>query len=603
MIELLKASIRDALSENALSLSNTLIPPIGDPELNDHLRQLAKQIDEKSNEIIANASTVLDTFDVAKTPLPPAFDLVHLNELLLDNDDVVSQSVQDWMHDVHDEVAAIEAWEENANTLSLLVMSDFDTRRKTSAVAEDATAKVMLELYNNKLNANALDEHSDDKHGFSTPNPIWDGVYSEQSRITPEVALDIIKQTELKSYLLRRDISAIISENERKTRRHIGVIDAGTMYKNISVNGKVDPTAVFAYNIGAVSQLADMHNDLFAKVMASSAVLNQEDVFYSKLRQLKESFQNPKQLALDVAALEAEEGLTRVEVMTQQIVHSISLNVTFSMQSYMETSHASKDVSAERMNTAEHEYKVAREGHLDHTGASLDTILAYFINLDDIKRIHTSTSRELLEMIEEAAIESNIAQEMIHAEAEIERENEFVSINQIKLLGNAHVEEVIQSIETFFWNLAGCFHHVVSTSTGRQQFVFYIGVVASLVLVLSTIKEMISLACVVVLRLFITPRLVREYGNLRFRMRWLSTAQTKIDWIILPQEVKQRIEQSAKIASFASNRRFPMRNILLYGNPGCGKSVTAKAIAQSISTLPYALMSGADIFPMGESII
>ena len=44
-------------------------------------------------------------------------------------------------------------------------------------------------------------------------------------------------------------------------------------------------------------------------------------------------------------------------------------------------------VSAERMNTAEREYKDAREGHLDHASASLEAVLAYLVSLDDMKSI------------------------------------------------------------------------------------------------------------------------------------------------------------------------------------------------------------------------
>eukprot|EP00985_Skeletonema_marinoi_P023863 scaffold16124_cov141-Skeletonema_marinoi.AAC.5 len=432
MIDLLKASIRDALSENVLSLS---IPftSTGDPELNDHLRQLSTQIHDKSNEIVASISTILDTFDLA-TPLPPASSgLTHLNELLLgDNDEVVSPSVQFdgvvWMQDLSNEVSAIESWEENANNLSLLVMSDFDARRKTSAVEEDAAAEVMLDLYHNELNAIGTyrDEPPNDDNGFPTPDSIWDGVYVEKSRIPLEVSLDIIKNTSLHSYLLRKDNqrNVIISEKERKTRRHIGVIEPGILFQNVSVNGKVDPTAVFSYNIGAVSQLAALHDDLSAKLKASSTFINQDDAFHSKLQQLKESFQNPKQLALDVATLEADEGLTRVELMKHQIVHSVNLNLTLAKQSYMESSHASKDASAERMSTAEREYKAAREGHLDHASASLEAVLAYLASLDDMKSIYSSTSRDLLDMVEESTVESNVTQEVIHAEADIERENE-----------------------------------------------------------------------------------------------------------------------------------------------------------------------------------
>jgi len=315
---------------------------------------------------------------------------------------------------------------------------------------------------------------------------------------------------------------------------------------------------------------------------------------------MKESFQNPKQLALDVVALETEGGLTRVELTKQQILLAVNLNSILDRQSYLEASHALNDVHAERVTIAEREYKAVRESYLDHTGASLDAILAYFTSLDDMKSIYSSLSRELLEMIEETAIESNVAQEMIHAEAEIERENEFVSINQIEEIGHARIQETKEFIENVFWTLARCFHHAVSTSTGRKQFVFYIGLAASLVLVVSTLKEIISLTCAFLLRLCITPRLVREYGNLRFRMRRSSEAQTQTNSIILPTKIKARIEQASKTASFARKRRLPLRNILLHGKPGCGKSVTAKAIAQSIPNLPYALMSGSDIFPLGN---
>lgn len=599
MTELLKASIRDALSENSPSLNNVLVPSTGELELNDHLRNLSKQIHHKSNGIIANISTILDTFELDSS-LPPASYEFALSELLLDdNDTVISPTVlfdgAGWMRDLSNEVAAVASWEENASNLSLLVMSDFDARRKESVVEE-----VMIDIYSNEEN---VDQSRCNEYDFPSPDPIWDGVYTDRSRIPPEVSFDVIKNTPLQSYLLRRDNqrNVIISEKERKTRRHIGVIDAGEAFDNFSVNGKVDPTAVFAYNIGAVSHLAALHDELSAKLKASSSFLHQNDTFHAKLRQLKNSFQNPKQLALDVAALEAEEGLTRIELMKHQMLHSVSLNLTLSRHSYMETSHASKDAHAERLNSAERVYKAARDEYLDYADASLDAVLFYFASLDDMQSIYNSMARELLEMIEEAGIESNVAQEVIHAEAEIERENEIVSINQIEVRGRALCEETKEFIEKVFWNLAECFHHAVSTSAGRQQFMFYICVAASLVLALSTVREIISLASAVLLRMFITPRLVREYGNLRFGMRWSNKPQTNMDSIVLPSSIKARIEQASKTASFARNRQLPLRNILLHGKTGCGKSVTAKAIAQSIPNLPYAICSGSDVFPLGKS--
>ncbi len=601
MTKLLKASIRDALSENSLSLNNVLVPSTEELELNDHLRHLSKQIHDKTNAIIASISAILDTSELDSS-LPPASFEFALSELLLDdNDEVISPSVlldgavSVWMRDLSHEVAAMESWEENANNLTLLVMSDFDARHKAINVGE-----VMIDMYSNGGN---FDHPRYDEYDFPSPDPVWDGVYTDRSHISPEVSYDIIKNTPLQSYLLRRDSqrNVIISEKEQKTRFHIGVIDAGEAFENVSVNDRVDPAPVFAYNIGAVSHLAALHDELSAKLKASSSFLDQNDTFHAKLRQLKNSFQNPKQLALDVAALEAEEGLTRIQLMNHQMMHSINVNLALARQSFMETSHASKDAHAERLNIAERAYKAAREEYLDYAGASLDAVLFYFASLDDMQSIYNSMARELLEMIEEAGIESNVAQEVIHAEAEIERENEFVSINQIEVRGHALIQEAKEFIENVFQNLAGCFHHVVSTSAGRQQFMFYICVTASFVLALSTVKEIISLTSAVLFRLLITPRLVREYGNLRFGMRWSSKAQTHMDSIVLPNSIKARIEQASKTASFARNMQLPLRNMLLHGNTGCGKSVTAKAIAQSIPNLPYAICSGADVFPLGKS--
>jgi hypothetical protein len=604
MIDLLKSSIQDALSENSSPLRNAVIPFTGESELNDHLRHLSEQINGKLEIVANNISTILETFDLASSLPPESLDLAPLNDLLLDdNDDTISPSVEidamALMQSLLNELTAIETWEENANNLSFLVMSDFDARRNTSHVEQDAVREVMLDLYNNSAQSPGNDDD------FPSPDLSWDGVYFEATRIPHEVSLNIIKNAPLKSYLLQKDIqrNVIISEKEQKTRRHIGVIDAEELFQNVSVNDKVDPTAVFSYNIGAVSKLAALHDELVVKLKIIWSFLNRDDTFHSKLQHLKASFHNPKQLALEVVALETEEGLARVELMKQQIVHSVNLDLTLNRQSYLEGAHVVKDLHAERMNIAEREYKATRESYLDHTGASLDAVLAYFASLDDMKSIYSSLSRELHEMVEEAVIESNVAQEVIHAEAEIERDNEFVSINQIEQIGHARIQETKEFIENVFWNLAGCFHHAVSTSTGRQQFMFCIGVSASLVLALTTLKEIVSLACAVLLRLFITPRLVREYGNVRFGTRRSRKDRTPMNSIILPTAIKARIEQASKTASFARNRRLPLRNILLHGNPGCGKSVTAKAIAQSIPNLPYALMSGSDVFPLGESHI
>jgi small basic protein len=165
------------------------------------------------------------------------------------------------------------------------------------------------------------------------------------------------------------------------------------------------------------------------------------------------------------------------------------------------------------------------------------------------------------------------------------------SLEQIKVIGNALTQEVIQAIESIFWHLKGCMHHLVSTEEGRHQFLFYIVAAASLVFVTSTLKEGISLTCLFLLRVFTAPRLVREYGNLRMRPRWFAPNDN--EEIVLPHEIKDRINVIVRVSAAASARGFPMRSILIHGKPGCGKSVVAKRLAESTG-LPYAMMSGGD---------
>lgn len=211
-----------------------------------------------------------------------------------------------------------------------------------------------------------------------------------------------------------------------------------------------------------------------------------------------------------------------------------------------------------------------------------------FILLTSFFYIH----RELQELKETARIESRVAREEINAEAEVERENEATSLEQIKLVGNALTQEIVQAVENIFWHLAGSLHHIVCTDEGRHQFLFYSVALASLVFVASTLKEGISLVCLFILRLFTAPRLVREYGNLRMRSTWWRYPR-EAEIVVLPDEIKDRMNVIVEVASAANLRGFPMRSILIYGQPGCGKSMVAKQLAKSTG-LPYAMMSGGD---------
>jgi hypothetical protein len=208
--------------------------------------------------------------------------------------------------------------------------------------------------------------------------------------------------------------------------------------------------------------------------------------------------------------------------------------------------------------------------------------------------------REFAKIHAEARSESRIATEEVHAEAAVERENEASSLERIQLVGKARLNEIIAACELFFRHLSEFLQHIV-TPLGREQFMFYVGAVAVLVFTVMTLKEMITLGCVCILRFVTAPRLVREYGNLNSQLNnWFPHQARETSEIVLPTNIKERIDIVVKVASVASKRQLPLRSVLIYGEPGSGKSMVAKEIAHSIPDLPFAIMTGADIYPMGE---
>lgn len=201
-------------------------------------------------------------------------------------------------------------------------------------------------------------------------------------------------------------------------------------------------------------------------------------------------------------------------------------------------------------------------------------------------------------MVDAGEIESRVEVETIHAEYSVERENEHFALKQIDIMGKLRLEEIVSSIEAVFYHMADCFRHIL-TEDGRRQFSFYCLAVAVVVFLTLTTREMISLGSAVALRFFTSPRLVRQFGNLSASYQIRSAAGSLPASIVLQPDLRDRVEKIIRVSAYASKRRFPLRNILIFGRAGTGKSVLAEAIANA-STLPFALMSGADLAPLGS---
>lgn len=318
------------------------------------------------------------------------------------------------MQGIEHEVSVIEAWEIEAEKLSFIAIAAFQNLKSdTSNVMENSAEEAMTLL---KTKAGDMfdeieTEHEQRKSAISKRHKIhsdtnkilldeqtWkSGGFEVEEIIHPSIALETIKSLPLKTYKLRddkqRDLG--VSKGERRTRYHVGVIDQGDH------NAIVDPSAIFSYNIGAVSQLATALERISSMLSASmtffqnQASLNDTVSTVKAQTELKGdySFKSPSQLASEVAALETEAALTRIIRHAQSVAASIRVNLINSRLASQLRSHASKSLSSERSSVVESDAIFEREVYADVSGSYLDRLLIYFEVLSEIKAVWTATER------------------------------------------------------------------------------------------------------------------------------------------------------------------------------------------------------------------
>ncbi len=200
-------------------------------------------------------------------------------------------------------------------------------------------------------------------------------------------------------------------------------------------------------------------------------------------------------------------------------------------------------------------------------------------------------------IIKSGRVEAANERARIQAEASEERKQEKFSLEKIKVMGEEAKANLLQMIETIFNHLIQGLGYIISEEDGRKQALMFGGSTTLLVFSLSIAKEVISLLFLFLLRSLSMPRLVRQWGC--GRRANSSSSNERVNEVKFPPKEKKRIEELCNIIKLGRERNAPLRNILLHGKAGTGKSLTARAIAE-YSQLPYAILSGSDIAPLGS---
>lgn len=113
------------------------------------------------------------------------------------------------------------------------------------------------------------------------------------------------------------------------------------------------------------------------------------------------------------------------------------------------------------------------------------------------------------------------------------------------------------------------------------------------------IRELSGLVFILVRKSLMTPKLVREYGK-PIPHRHEKSLIFRRENIVLTEDIEERLNRICSGIALARARGAPLSHVLIYGKPGTGKSAVARALGKGITGLPYALMSGSDLAPLGK---
>lgn len=331
-----------------------------------------------------------------------AFDIIHLTCRFSQFDE------PNWLQDIEKEVATINSWQAEAEKLAVIAIEAFRALKEYTTDVREETK--LATLANLMVNSSAIyDDLMTQHHSAlsqhipnSDESPLlqietWSKVgFEVENTIESEAALAKIVSLPLKTYKLKDDKQQYfaVSRTTRRTRYHTGVI-----YENDEASEKLDPPAIFSFNIGAVAHIANSMGELSSKLSTTSAFLHHYtsiDKTIVKLKSItKDStlFKTPALIASEVAALETEAALKRVTQLCHALMQSTKINLLRARLVSRLTVLSTNDLASEKLTRIERAVVSARETNSEEANAGLDTVLVFVNAIEDIKTIWNSTMR------------------------------------------------------------------------------------------------------------------------------------------------------------------------------------------------------------------
>ncbi|KAJ1610282.1 AAA domain-containing protein [Cryptosporidium canis] len=248
-----------------------------------------------------------------------------------------------------------------------------------------------------------------------------------------------------------------------------------------------------------------------------------------------------------------------------------------------------------------------------------------FLEQEEIRK---KNEREILEMrrrqkehenrLEQENIKVRVREETV-GRIKAERENADIRLNEIRAKAMESRTTHLESIRTIF---GGIREIGGSLYQDRSKLTMLVGGITAMAFGFYGAKNATRVAANIVETTFGRPSLIRETNmsflarhgftfkgsflspGITYRLFGLTSKLVRrpkvFEDIVLPSELENRLEWT--VNTLVNSRRFgiPFRNMLLWGNPGTGKTMFARKLARE-SGLDYAIMSGGDVGQLGKN--
>jgi len=390
-----------------------------------------------------------------------------------------------------------------------------------------------------ELNTGAISEYSnknpDSVHQFMDATS-WNDAFSylEGSKLE-DAALHAIRALPLKQYRILHDTKKDlrVSQNERRTRTHVGVIDGDVVDKHIPLHAyirpddrEVDSSMLFWYNLKAIATLAKKANIMvtknrilgkFTDFTSSISRIFNASLFNSTLEQI--GVRSLAQVAVEAAALDANVSEKIIESRALAAKHDFRMREIYQGDIWRLSILTEQDESGGRISSLQNAMESERANEKLLTNAHVDFVTDAIALIGNILSLNNRTKRELFLLREAAKSEAILERAKVEYEAREERENESSTLKRVQAMGEAATRELVKMIQIIFHNFAQGIIHTFYTRHGRSQFLLFASAAALLAFSLVLSKELVMLFLSTLQMLARTPNIVREYVYLNHLSR------------------------------------------------------------------------------------